>query len=126
MTIRWAHENIDAWLKKLNPEVAVIMFGTNDLTQLGIEEYEKKTREVVDRCSKKRDGGHSHHDPALQWPIRTGGQVRRRGPQDCPAPREVPLIDYFAEIVKSAGPTTGTALWPNSRTPPATATRSPH
>src|SRR5262245_34028143 len=31
MTIRWAHENVDAWLKKLNPEVAVMMFGTNDL-----------------------------------------------------------------------------------------------
>jgi hypothetical protein len=31
MSIRWAHENIDKWLKRLNPEVALIMFGTNDL-----------------------------------------------------------------------------------------------
>src|SRR5947208_1212014 len=52
MTIRWAHENVDAWLKKLNPEAAVLMFGTNDLTQLGEKEFEQKTREVVERCLK--------------------------------------------------------------------------
>src|SRR3954453_10193121 len=28
MTIRWAYDNVDAWLKKLNPEAAVIMFGS--------------------------------------------------------------------------------------------------
>jgi hypothetical protein len=50
MTIRWAHDNIDTWLKKHNPEVALIMFGTNDLNQVPIDEYEKKTREVVEGC----------------------------------------------------------------------------
>ena len=50
MTIRWAHENVDAWLKRLNPEAAVLMFGTNDLNQLGDPEYEQKTREVVEKC----------------------------------------------------------------------------
>src|SRR6185503_4484532 len=50
MTIRWAHENVDAWLKKHNPEAVLIMFGTNDLGQLGLKEYEEKTREVVRRC----------------------------------------------------------------------------
>ena len=29
MTIRWADENISTWLTTLNPEVALIMFGTN-------------------------------------------------------------------------------------------------
>ena len=50
MTIRWARENVDAWLKKLNPETALLMFGTNDLGQLELPEYEAKTREVVQRC----------------------------------------------------------------------------
>ncbi len=50
MTIRWAHENIDKWLVRLNPEVALIMFGTNDLTSVGLQEYKKKTREVVQKC----------------------------------------------------------------------------
>ncbi len=50
MTIRWAHENVDTWLKDLNPEVALIMFGTNDLGPLNVDEYEAKTREVVKKC----------------------------------------------------------------------------
>jgi hypothetical protein len=49
MTIRWAHANIDKWLAKLNPEAAVIMFGTNDLGQLDLKEYEEKYRQVVDK-----------------------------------------------------------------------------
>jgi lysophospholipase L1-like esterase len=50
MTIRWADENVDRWIKKLNPEVVLIMFGTNDLNQLKIDEYETKTRAVVQKC----------------------------------------------------------------------------
>src|SRR5262249_40943830 len=50
MTIRWAHDNLDKWLKKHNPETVLIMFGTNDLTQFGPKEYEQKTRAVVRRC----------------------------------------------------------------------------
>jgi hypothetical protein len=50
MTIRWAHENIDDWLRRMNPEAALIMFGTNDLGPLEVGEYEQKTREVVRRC----------------------------------------------------------------------------
>ena len=49
MTIAWAYDNIDAWLKKMNPEVALIMFGTNDLTAVTLEEYEAKTRTVVQK-----------------------------------------------------------------------------
>jgi lysophospholipase L1-like esterase len=52
MTIRWADENIDKWLKKLNPETALIMFGTNDLGQVDAKEYEEKTRAVVQKCLK--------------------------------------------------------------------------
>lgn len=52
MTIRWAHANIDRWLRDLNPEAAVIMFGSNDLFQLKVDEFEKKTAEVVERCLK--------------------------------------------------------------------------
>jgi hypothetical protein len=52
MTIRWAHENVNEWLKKLNPEVVLIMFGSNDVGQMEVQEYEQKTREVVERCLK--------------------------------------------------------------------------
>jgi lysophospholipase L1-like esterase len=50
MTIRWADDNVEKWLKKLNPETAVIMFGTNDLGGVPLEEYEKKLRVVVKKC----------------------------------------------------------------------------
>jgi lysophospholipase L1-like esterase len=50
MTIRWADANVDKWLKKLNPETAVIMFGTNDLGGVPLDEYEKKLRVVVKKC----------------------------------------------------------------------------
>jgi hypothetical protein len=50
MTIRWAHQNVDKWLRDLNPEVALMMFGTNDLGSLELQEYETKTREVVQKC----------------------------------------------------------------------------
>src|SRR5256885_12046991 len=54
MTIRWAHDNVDAWLKKLNPEAALIMFGTNDLHDVPLDEYEKKLRLV--RSEERRVG----------------------------------------------------------------------
>lgn len=50
MTVRWADANVEKWLKKLNPETAVIMFGTNDLGGVPLEEYEKKLRVVVKKC----------------------------------------------------------------------------
>jgi hypothetical protein len=51
-TTRWAEENIDLWLKKLNPETAVLMFGTNDLNQIDVKEYETRLRVVTEKCLK--------------------------------------------------------------------------
>jgi len=50
MTVRWAYDNVDKWLEKLNPEAALIMFGTNDVGRVPLEEYKEKTREVVRKC----------------------------------------------------------------------------
>lgn len=99
MTIRWARDNVDAWLKKLNPEVALVMFGTNDLGGVPLDEYGKKTREVVQRCL---DNGtvvilstipprHGMFEKSQQY----AEAVRKIG-RDL----NVPVADYFAEIVK--------------------------
>lgn len=99
MTIRWAHENVDRWLRSHNPEVAVIMFGTNDLGQLEVEEFEHKTADVVERCLKNgtvvllttlppRSG-------LLDKSRQFAAAVRRVAAQ-----KQVPLIDYHAEIHK--------------------------
>jgi hypothetical protein len=99
MTIRWANDNVDAWLKKLNPEVVLIMFGTNDLTQLEPKEYEEKTRAVVDRCLKNGSIVILSTIPPRSGLLDKSRQfaaiVRKIGRE-----KQVPVVDYFAEILK--------------------------
>jgi len=99
MTIRWAHENVEKWLKKLNPEVALIMFGTNDLNGVPLEEYEKKTREVVQRCL---DNGTIVILTTI--PPRSGMVEKSKKYAEAAAKvaaeLNVPLCDYFGECLK--------------------------
>jgi hypothetical protein len=99
MTIRWAHENVDTWLRTLNPEAANIMFGTNDLDALEVDEYETKTRQVVQKCL---DNGtivilnaappkHGRAEKAAVF----AEAVRKLSRE-----LKVPLVDYHAEILK--------------------------
>jgi len=99
MTIRWAHQNVDTWLKDLNPEVALIMFGTNDLGGLEVREYETKTRQVVQKCL---DNGtvvilstappcHGRAEKAAVF-----AEAIRKIAREL----KVPLTDYHAEILK--------------------------
>ncbi|KKL67443.1 hypothetical protein LCGC14_2134930 [marine sediment metagenome] len=98
MTIRWAHKNVDTWLKTLKPEAALIMFGTNDLHALKVEEYEKKTREVVQKCL---DNGTvvilSTIPPRHRYDAKakTFVQAVRRIAKDM----KVPLCDYYKAIM---------------------------
>jgi hypothetical protein len=99
MTIRWAHENVDAWLKTLNPEAAVLMFGTNDLNQLGDREYEQKTREVVEKCLANGTVVILTTIPPRSGQVekaRRFAELQRKVAADL----KVPLIDYHAEILK--------------------------
>ncbi|HUE71214.1 MAG TPA: SGNH/GDSL hydrolase family protein [Pirellulaceae bacterium] len=99
MTIRWAHENVQTWLKKLNPETAVVMFGSNDLGQLEAKEFEQKTAEVVDRCLENGTVVLLTTLPPRSGLAEQSKQfaeaVRRVARQ-----KRVPLIDYQAEILK--------------------------
>jgi lysophospholipase L1-like esterase len=98
-TIRWAHDNIDKWLKDHNPEVAVIMFGTNDLGALEEKEYEETTAEVVDRCLKNGTVVILTTPPPRSGMLEKSKQFAeavRRVAKD----RKTPLIDYHAEILK--------------------------
>jgi lysophospholipase L1-like esterase len=99
MTIRWAHENVDTWLKELNPEAAVIMFGSNDLGQLDRKEYEQKTADVVDRCLQNGTIVLLTTPPPrsglLEQSKEFADAVRRVAKE-----KRVPLIDYQAEILK--------------------------
>jgi lysophospholipase L1-like esterase len=99
MTIRWAHENVDQWLTELNPEVAVIMFGTNDLGALETKEYEEKTAEVVERCLKNGTIAILTTPPprsGLFEKSKQFAEALRRVAKE----KKTPLIDYHAEILK--------------------------
>jgi hypothetical protein len=99
MTIRWAHQNVGNWLDDLNPEVTLMMFGTNDLSSLDVAEYETKTRQVVQKCL---DNGtivilstipprHGQAEKAATF----ADAVRRIARE-----LQLPLTDYHAEILK--------------------------
>src|SRR4051794_17872764 len=99
MTVRWAAENIDRWLKDLNPETALIMFGTNDLNGVPLEEYARLTREVVGKCLKNGTVVILSTIPPragkLEQARRYADAVRAIGRE-----MNVPVEDYFAEVLR--------------------------
>jgi len=99
MTVRWAHVNVDAWLKALNPEVVVIMFGSNDVGDMELAEYETKLREVVQRCL--RNGT----IVILTTPPPRHGRVEKSrffaaAARKIAREEQLPVIDYAAEILQ--------------------------
>jgi len=99
MTIRWALENVDAWLKTLNPEVAVILFGSNDVGQMDASEYEAKTRQVVQRCL-----ANGTIVLLTTMPPRSGQLAKSRrfaeAARGLAGELKIPLVDYSAEILQ--------------------------
>jgi len=99
MTIRWADENIAGWLKKLNPEAVVLLYGTNDLGQLDAKEYEAKTRAVVERCLKN-----GTVVLMTTLPPRSGMLEKSRAFADVQrrvaAVHGLPIIDFQADILR--------------------------
>ena len=98
MTIRWARENVDAWLARLNPEVVLVMFGSNDVGQMDVAEYESTTREVVTRCLTNGTVVILSTMPPLSGRMEKARQfvdATRRLAQEL----SLPLLDYFGEIL---------------------------
>jgi hypothetical protein len=98
-TIRWAEDNVGAWLGRLDPEVALVMFGTNDLQDLGVDEYRDRLRSVVQRCLDRGTvvilstipPRHKLEEKAAAY-----ADVARKIALEL----AVPLVDYQAEILK--------------------------
>jgi hypothetical protein len=97
--VAWADAHVAEWLRKLNPEAAVILFGTNDLPDTPPDDYRTKLRAVVRRCL---DNGtvvllttvpprHGFEKKAEQF-----AKIARQVADDL----HVPVIDYYAEILK--------------------------
>ncbi len=98
-TVRWADEHVDTWLKTLNPEVALVMFGTNDLNSLDRDEYRDRLRHVVRRCLENGTvvilstipPRHGFAEKAAAFADAARDVARERA---------VPLVDFHAEILK--------------------------
>ncbi len=98
-TSQWAEENLDTWLQRLNPEVASIMFGTNDLQTMDVAQYQGRMRRLVRRCL---DNG----TVVILSTIPPRHGFVEKAAAFAAAVREisrdlrVPLIDFHAEILK--------------------------
>jgi hypothetical protein len=98
-TIRWGEKNLDSWLKKQNPEAAIVMFGTNDLNSVPQAEYAALTRKFVKRCL---DNG----TVVILSTIPPRHRFEKKAAEYAEVVREiaaefnVPLIDFYAEILK--------------------------
>lgn len=99
MTIRWAHQNIDGWLKRLNPEVVLIMFGTNDLRQVELSEYKQKMGEVVRRCLKNGTIVILNTIPPRSGHLKES-RLYAEAAAAIAREERVPLVDYFGEILR--------------------------
>jgi len=99
MTIRWAHHNIDDWLKRLDPEVALIMFGTNDLRQVELAEYKRKMGEVVRRCLKNGTIVILNTIPPRSGMLKES-RMYAEAAAAVAREEQVPLVDYFGEILR--------------------------
>ena len=98
-TIRWAQDNVSDWLANLNPEVAVIMFGSNDVAKMEAKEYEEAVREVVAACLT--NGTIVLLTTAPLQTSRMGKCLEFTGAvQKIASDMNVPLIDYCGEILK--------------------------
>jgi len=97
-TAAWGLKNVDAWIATLKPEVALIMFGTNDIRRGSIEIYERNLRSLIQKCL---DNGvvvilstippmHGFDDK-----VRHTVEVQRKVAADT----NVPLIDFYAHVI---------------------------
>jgi hypothetical protein len=104
-TTEWAVQNLDAWLKKLNPEVALVMWGTND-TYLGPHppRYTDNLRTIVQKCldngtvpilytipPKGSQAGNPKETEAVLGFVKAARAVAKE--------KKVPLIDFYAEML---------------------------
>jgi len=104
-TTAWALQNMDGWLKKLNPEVALVMWGTNDTYQ-GPKppQYTENLRAIVQKCLDNGTvpilytippkGDQAGNQKATQQ-VETFVEAART----VAAEKKIPLIDFYKEIM---------------------------
>jgi lysophospholipase L1-like esterase len=98
-TVAWALKGVDRWLKKLNPETVLIMFGTNDLRNVSAEKYEKRLRELIGRCLANSSVVILSTIPPRSGQLKKSKEfaiIARKLSREM----KLPLCDFFAEVLK--------------------------
>ncbi|MFQ5808540.1 MAG: GDSL-type esterase/lipase family protein, partial [Armatimonadota bacterium] len=109
-TTAWAVENIGGWLEQLNPEVALVMWGTNDTHKGPMPpQYTENLRVIVQKCLDNGTipilytippRGTQANNP--KWTERVESFVEAA--RTVAAEKRVPLIDFY-EAIMSRQPT---------------------
>ena len=104
-TSAWGLKNMDSWLKKLNPEVALVMWGTND-SYLGPRppKYTGNLRAIVQKCLDNgtvpilytippvgNQAGNAQRTKYIETFVDAARAVAKE--------KKVPLIDFYKEMV---------------------------
>ena len=97
-TVAWGRQNVDRWLGTLRPEVALIMFGSNDLPARDQSGYPRALTEVAKACISRGT------IPILSTLPPRSGLAREAAAfsdvvRSVAAELDVPLIDYHAAIL---------------------------
>jgi len=105
MTSRWGAANIDRWLKRMNPEVALVMFGTND-TYAGPRppKYTENMRAIVRACTANGTVPILYTIPPVGSQAGSPEKTRQvesfvEAVREVADGEKVPLIDFYAEIM---------------------------
>ncbi len=98
-TARWGDENVGGWLDRLHPEVALVMFGSNDLRDVSVTEYRQHMRSIVRKCLD-----HGTIVILSTIPPRHGFAAKAatfaEAVRQVDREFQVPLVDFQAEILK--------------------------
>ncbi len=104
-TTEWALQNIGGWLQRLNPEVALVMWGTND-TYIGPSppKYTENLRTIIQQCLDNGTipilytippKGEQANNPQAAQHVESFVAAARTVAQE----KRVPLIDFYQEIM---------------------------
>ena len=105
MTSRWGAGGIARWLKKMNPEVALVMFGTND-TYAGPKppEYTENMRKIARACVANGTIPILYTIPPVGNQAGNAARTRHvesfvEAVRQVAGEEKVPLIDFYGEIL---------------------------
>lgn len=97
-TAAWALKNVERWVSTLKPEVALIMFGTNDIRRGGVEDHGQDLRALVQQCLDRGVVVILSTIPpmhGMEDKVKRTVQLQRQ----IAAELKVPLVDFYAHVI---------------------------